>query len=145
MKIALDVPEEHCYIGLVRLIGRALLEHHHAAAQDVDDIETVVGELCANATHHAHSEAGCYQVTLEHRGDHVVLVVADGGLGFDPEDVPPVGTERQTAGGPVRHGGFGLHLVGVLMDAVTFSSTEPTGTTVRTEKRLLQAATAPRE
>ena len=101
------------------------------------------GEPCANVTHHARSEAGCYQVTLEHRGNHVVLVVADSGHGFDPEDVPPVGTERRTVDGPVRHSGFGPHLVGALMDDVTFSPTEPTGTTVCTRKRLLRPVTAP--
>lgn len=136
-QIALVIPEEHAFIGMVREMGRTLLTHHRASAQDIDDLEAVVGELCANVTRHARSESGCYRVTLEHHGDHVVLTVADQGQGFDPSQVPPVGELRMDEDGAVRHGGFGLHLVGSLVDRLEFQVSEPCGTTVRAEKRLI--------
>lgn len=135
-QIVLVIPEEHSFIAMVREMGRTLLTHHSTSAQDTDDLEVVVGELCANVTSHAHSESGYYRVTLEHHGDHVVLTVADGGHGFDPEQVPPVGTPRVDGDGTVRYGGYGLHLVGSLVDRLEFQRSHPCGTTVRAEKRL---------
>ena len=102
----------------------------------MDDVEAVVGELCANVTRHAHSESGFFHVTLEHHGDHVVLVVADEGHGFDPASLSAVGSERPDETGSVRHGGYGLHLVNTLMDGLEFQTGRPKGMTVRTHKRL---------
>lgn len=140
--VALDIPEEHSYIGLVRQTVRTLLEHHHAAATDIDDVETVLGELCANVTRHAHSECGCYRVTLEHDDSCVVVIVTDQGCGFDPQELPPVGAPRQDADGEVRIGGFGLPLVRALADHVEVRLSHPRGTTVRAEKRLSHLAPA---
>lgn len=135
-KIALDVPEEHCHINLVRQIGRSLLEHGNTSPQDIDDVEIVLGELCSNVTRHARSEAGHYQVCLEHHGDHVVVTVADKGCGFDVQHVPPVGTPRPEDDGTLRIGGFGLQLVTMLTDQVEFSPNHPTGSTVRAKRSL---------
>lgn len=142
---ALDVPEEHSYIVMVRRVARALLEHHLVDAENINDVETVLGELCSNVTRHARSEAGCYRVTLEHHQDHqhqdyLVLVVADQGSGFDPSQVPPVGEPREDVDGMPRYGGFGLHLVQTLADHVEIKPSQPKGTTVRTEKRLVRSS-----
>ena len=135
-QIVLVIPEDHAFIAMVREMGRSLLAHHSASAQDIDDLEIVVGELCANVTRHAHSESGCYRVTLEHLGDHVVLTVADEGHGFDPDHVPPVGEMRLDEDGTMRYGGFGLRLVDGLVDSLEFQR-HTRGTTVRVKKRLL--------
>lgn len=135
-QIALIVPEDHAFIAMVREMGRTLLAHHAASAQDIDDLEAVLGELCANVTRHAHSEGGCYSVILEHQGDRVVLTVADQGPGFDPKQMQPVGSPRMDEDGTVRHGGYGLHLVNSLVDTLEFQRTHPGGTTVRAEKRM---------
>ena len=142
VKIALDVPEEHSYIGMVRQIGRTLLEHHRVTAQDIDDLEIIVGELCSNVTRHARSEVGSYQVILEHHDTHVVLEVVDQGEGFDPQGLPPVGEPREDEDGGFRHGGFGLHLVRTLTDRVDIEHARPYGTTVRVEKRFTCTARA---
>lgn len=68
-QIALVIPEEHAFTGMVRERGRTLLTHHTASAQDIDDLTAVVGELCANVSRHARPESGYYRVTLEHGGD----------------------------------------------------------------------------
>jgi len=135
-RIALTVPQDHAFIAMVREMGRTLLAHHAASAQDIDDLEAVVGELCANVTRHGRSEGGCYSVTLEHLGDRVVLTVADQGRGFDPDQVPAVGSARMDEDGSGRHGGYGLHLVDSLVDTLEFRISEPSGTTVRAEKQM---------
>lgn len=104
--------------------------------RDVEDTEVVIGELCGNAARHARSESGWYHCTIEHHGDHVVVIVADQGTGFDPEGVASVGAVRQDTDGSERHGGFGLLLVKRLTDQVEFNRSEPQGTTVRVEKYL---------
>ena len=142
VKIALDVPEEHSYIGMVRQIGRTLLEHHQVIAQDIDDLEVVVGELCSNVTRHARSEAGSFQVILQHHDSHVVLEVVDQGGGFDPQGIPPVGEPREDEDGGLRHGGFGLHLVRTLTDRVDIERSASSGTTVRAEKRFTRSSRA---
>lgn len=136
MRISLDIPEDHRYIGIVRKTARTLMEHHRNAEQDIADLEVVVGELCANVTRHAKSEAGRYRVEIEHHESHVVLLVMDQGRGFDPKDVLPVGEVRSDGNGELRHGGFGLHLVRALADRVEVQKSQPRGVTVRAEKKL---------
>lgn len=136
LKIALDVPEEEFYIGMIRQIGRTLLEHHNCSSEDVDDLEVVVGELCSNVTRHAHSEKGCYHVALEHHDDHIVVIVADQGPGFEVDQIAPMGTPRQEQDKPIRYGGFGLHLVDTLTDHMDILPSQPSGTTVRVKKQL---------
>ncbi len=136
LKIALDVPEDEFYIAMIRQIGRTLVEHHDCIAADADDLEMIVGELCANVTRHARSEEGCYYVALEHHGDHVVVVVTDQGQGFQGDKFAPMGTLRPDKNNSVRYGGFGLHLVGKLADRIDIHPSAPTGTTVRVHKSL---------
>lgn len=138
LKIAIDVPEDEFYIGMIRQIGRTLLEHHDCIADDADDLELIIGELCSNVTRHARSEKACYYVALEYHEDHVVVIVADQGQGFQVDEIAPMGTPRQVQDkdDAVRYGGFGLHLVGTLADHMDIQPSEPTGTTVRVQKYL---------
>jgi anti-sigma regulatory factor (Ser/Thr protein kinase) len=136
VRIALDVPEDHAYVRMIRQIGRTLLEEHQASIEDIDELELIVGELCSNVTRHAHSEAGCYHVALEHHGDHIVVLVIDQGQGFDAHCLPAVGAARWEADGTERHGGFGLHLVDRITDRMDIRPSQPKGMTVRAEKRL---------
>ena len=146
VRIALDVPEESRYIGMVRKTARMLLEHHRAAEQDIADLEIVVGELCANVTRHAKSETGCFRVEIEHHASHpvshVVLLVKDQGQGFDPDSAPPVGEARLDTDGELRYGGFGLHLVRTLADHVEIQVAPACGTAVRVQKQLLSPSHA---
>lgn len=135
-QITLTVPEDHALVAMVREVGRTLLAHHGASTEDIEDLEAVLGELCANVTCHAHSESGCYRVTLEHQGHRVVVTVTDDGRGFDPQRVPPVGTPCLDEDGTERYGGFGLHLVGSLVDRLEIGRSHPRGMTVRAEKRM---------
>lgn len=136
LRLSLDLPEDLAYVRLTRMLGRALLEHLRAVPVDIDDIELMVGELCANVVRHAQSHAGRFQVALEYHLDHVVLTVVDKGSGFSFKDIPPVGAPRADFGGGVRLGGFGFQLVQSLADRLEFRRSDPQGTTVRAEKRL---------
>lgn len=135
-KIVLELPEDSSSSSLARLIGRNLLEHHAATAQDTDDVETLVGELCSNVTRHAQSPEGYFRITLEHHGDGITLVVEDHGPGLDEQRIPPVGSARLDENGDERHGGFGLPLIRDLSDEVSFERRIPCGTRACVQKSL---------
>lgn len=134
--LALDLPEDHSFVPIIRHIARLLLERHGVAADDVADVEVVLGELASNATRHARSSVGYFHVRLEYLGDRITLLVCDYGQGLDRTALPPVGSVRTDADGAERFGGFGLHLVSTLADNVEFHTSHPTGTTIIAEKRL---------
>ena len=136
LKLVLELPEDPTSAPLARLLGRNLLVHHAATQQDIDDVETLVGELCANVTRHAQSEEGFFRITLEHHGDHITLTVEDHGPGLDPQRILPVGSPRPDANGGERYGGFGLPLIQKLADEVRFEPREPRGTRAYVQKRL---------
>ena len=136
LKLSLDLPEHQSYIRITRLLGRTLLEYLGVVQKDIDDIEVVVGELCANVVRHSRSSDGRFQMTLEYHADHIAVLVEDRGEGFSFKDVPAVGSMRADFAGADRIGGFGLELVRLLSDHLEFQRTDPQGTTVRAEKRL---------
>lgn len=137
LRLTLDLPEEQSYLRITRLLGRTLLEHLHAVEQDVDEIELVVGELCANVVRHAHSTEHRFQVILEYHAEKIVITVSDQGEGFHIANVAPIGSERADFDGkPDRIGGYGLQLVEMMSDQLEFQKTDPHGTTVRAEKAL---------
>ena len=135
MKITLEVPEGHRFVPMVREIARTLLKHYDASTTDIDGVEVILGELCSNVTKHAQSEVGCYLVTLEHHGDHAVVIVTDTGPGLNRDQVAEVGTARADEDGSERFGGFGLQIVESLADQVEYGKTDPQGTTVRAKMR----------
>ena len=102
----------------------------------IDDVETIVAELCANVILHARSKATHFLVTLEYYKPQIIITVADEGDGFAQADVLPAGTSRPGGTGGERYGGYGLSLIEGLSDKLDFAETDPHGTTVRVEKSL---------
>ena len=136
LRLALELPEDLTYVRITRILGRALLDFLQVEPADMDDIEILVGELCANVLRHAQSHDSKYQVMLEYFSDHVAITVEDQGPGFSFKDVPPAGTPRADFGGGERVGGYGMQLIQSLSDRLEFYRTDPHGTTVCAEKKL---------
>lgn len=140
LSLALDLPEDAAHLPMVRRVAREALASCRVGGQDLDDIETLVGELTTNAVRHSGSASG-YRVEVSLSDGAAVVTVADQGTGFDRSSVAAAGTERagDSAGGDAgegRFGGWGLPLVEALADRVEFTPGEPSGTVVRAEKRL---------
>ena len=140
LKLSLTLPDDQGYVRTTRLLSRSLMEDIQVIPADVDDVETIIGELCSNVVRHAHSQAGKYTVLLEYYQPRVVITVTDEGVGFDVKDVSAVGSARADLDGGRRLGGFGLVLLEGLADKIDFTETDPHGTTVRVEKKLHYAA-----
>lgn len=136
LRLSLDLPEDEHYIRTTRLLSRCLLVDLKVTTSTIDDVETIVAELCSNVVRHAQSKATHFLVTLEYYKPQVVITVTDTGRGFAQGDVLPAGTSRSDGKGGERFGGYGLSLLEGLSDKVDFSTTDPHGTTVRVEKNL---------
>ena len=104
LRLSLHLPEDASYIRTTRLLSRCLLEDMKVNRPVIDDVETIVAELCANVVRHAHSEAPYFLMTLEYYKPKVVITVTDEGQGFARADVLPVGSERSDGlgGAPPR-------------------------------------------
>jgi serine/threonine-protein kinase RsbW len=79
-----------------------------------------VDEAAANAIEHAyHGEAGHeVELRIEDRGSHLRVEVVDTGDGIDPKAVPEFELRKYV--NERRTGGLGVHLMGKIMDSVTF-------------------------
>jgi serine/threonine-protein kinase RsbW len=136
LRLTLDLPEDATYIRTTRLLSRCLLDDMRVTRATIDDVETIVAELCSNVVRHAHAHETHFILTLEYYKPQVVITVVDQGQGFDTRDVLPTGTVRSDGHGGERYGGYGLALLAGLSDKLDFTATDPHGTTVRVEKSL---------
>ncbi len=132
--LSLSLPEDLSHVALVRHISRDVLGAFKVRPQDVDDIETLVGELATNAVCHAHGADFGVEITLS---DNLATVkVTDTGTGFTRDHVLPPGTARIHEGDGERIGGWGIPMVEMLADRVDYQPNYPQGTIVRAEKQL---------
>lgn len=137
LRLSLDLPEDQAYIRTTRVLSRCLLVELKVRQNIIDDVETIVTELCSNVVRHAESKATHFLVNLEYYEPMIVITVSDEGRGFVREEVLPVGAMRSDGVGGERSGGYGLSLLEGLSDKVDFTTTDPHGTTMRVEKNLL--------
>jgi len=136
MRLSLDLPEDATCIRTTRLLSRSLLQEMKVVTLIIDDVETIVAELCSNVTRHAESKATHFVITLEYFKLRIIITVTDEGRGFIAENIPLPGTSRPDGVGGERYGGFGMTLLQGLSDKIDFTATAPHGTTVRVEKNL---------
>jgi anti-sigma regulatory factor (Ser/Thr protein kinase) len=136
LRLSLHLPEDLSYVRTTRVLSRCLLEDMRVNKDIIDDVESIVSELCSNVIRHAQSQAPHFLMTLEYYKPKVVITVTDEGQGFTQANLLPVGTLRPDGQGGERYGGFGLSLVKSLSDKVAFTVTDPRGATVCVEKNL---------
>lgn len=141
--LTFNLPEAIPYITSLRNTVRCLLQDVGIRQQDIDDLESIIGELATNAVRHA--KGGNYYVAIELRGDQVTVTVTDNGVGFIVEGIAEAGTSRPdefSADEGSRIGGFGLMLIRSLCDDVDISDQKPHGTIVRLHKTVRHAKDA---
>ena len=134
------LPDERASVPVARRVCQDLLRHLGVAADDVEDVVAVVGELATNAVQHARSPGG-FRVHCELHEDHVLVAVTDWGRGIPEGRLPEPGTARADESGHERFGGWGLPLVCRLTEAVSIGPAGPDGggTTVRAQRRIRHA------
>lgn len=96
--------------------------------QELDDIETAVGEALANAAEHGHRAGGAFDVAVYVENDVAVIEVLDEGAGFASplDEVPALPL-------PDVPRGYGIFLMRRLMDGLEYGEH---GRRVRLKKHL---------
>lgn len=132
--LSFDLPARLDLLLKLRRTIRDALFLGGVVTEDIDELELMIGELATNAA--CHSQSGLFRVEVHLTGQRVTITVADTGKGFDHHAVASPGTARSDGEGGERIGGWGIPLVELLADEVTFSTTQPHGTTVCAVKSL---------
>jgi anti-sigma regulatory factor (Ser/Thr protein kinase) len=99
LRPSLNLPEDATYIRTTRLLSRCLLDDMRVTRATIDDVETIVAELCSNVVRHAHAHETNFILMLECYKPQVVIKVVDQGLGFVTQDILPAGTVRSDGHG----------------------------------------------
>jgi anti-sigma regulatory factor (Ser/Thr protein kinase) len=118
--LVLDIPSETSFLGLVRDLTKRVAEGAGFDAATADQVALAVDEAASNCVEHAYRGAADRRVRMEFedRGGELRIDVIDDGLKVDPGSFPQVDLARY--GRERRKGGLGLHLMGKIMDSVTF-------------------------
>ena len=118
--LVLTVPSETSFLGLVREVTRRMAETAGFDPGTADHLALAVEEAATNVIEHAYRGADDREVEIriEDRGRELQVEVLDSGATVDPRTVPDVDLRRYMS--ERRTGGLGMHLMGKIMDSVTF-------------------------
>ncbi len=114
------VPSQTSFLSLVRDLTKRMAELAGFEQGTPDRIALAVDEATTNAIEHAYHGAPDRAVELrfDEQGLELKVEVVDNGEGVDPRAMPRVDLERYAS--ERRRGGLGVHLMGRIMDSVTF-------------------------
>jgi serine/threonine-protein kinase RsbW len=114
------LPSDTAFLGVVREVTKKMAEIAGFDAAVADGIALAVDEATTNVLEHAYRGATNRTVELrfEDRGESLQVEVVDNGRAVDPKAVPQVDLSQYAS--ERRKGGLGVHLMGKIMDSVTF-------------------------
>jgi len=118
--LRLSFPSESSFLGLVRELAKRMAETAGFDEPTAGKVALAVDEAVANAIEHAYHGDPSHEVELrmEDRGPELRVEVVDTGDRIDPRAVPEFELRRYV--NERRKGGLGVHLMGKIMDSVTF-------------------------
>jgi anti-sigma regulatory factor (Ser/Thr protein kinase) len=118
--LVLRVPSRTEFLAVVRDVTRRVAQGAGFEAATADQLALAVDEASTNVIEHAYRGASARVVELrfDDRGDELRVEVVDDGEPVDPRAVPEVDLRRYAS--ERRTGGLGMHLMGRIMDSVTF-------------------------
>jgi serine/threonine-protein kinase RsbW len=118
--LVLEVPSRTEYLATVRDVTRRMAELAGFDGALSDQLALAVDEAATNVLEHAYHGASDRRVVLrfDPRKDELRVEVVDDGEAVDPRSVPQVDLRRYAS--ERRTGGLGVHLMGRIMDSVTF-------------------------
>jgi serine/threonine-protein kinase RsbW len=118
--LRLSLPSENSLLALVRDLAKRMAESAGFDDATAGTLALAVDEAMANVIEHAyHGEAGReIEVRFENRGPDFTVEVEDSGDRVDPGSLPRFELTRYV--NERRTGGLGVHLMGKIMDSVSF-------------------------
>ena len=131
-EIVLEIPARTEFVSFVRVVVATAAElEPHMDNERIDDLRVAVSEATTNAieAHVNNDSTDRIRVQCNLAEDQVAVVIHDGGVGFDPDDLPelppPESPERL-----LHEYGLGVPLMRMLADESEIVSNEG-GTDVR--------------
>jgi len=121
--LVLRVPSRTEYLAAIRDVTRRMAQVAGFDGAQADQLALAVDEASTNVIEHAYRGAPDRRIELRfhERGDELQVEVVDDGEAVDPRAVPQVDLRRYAS--ERRTGGLGMHLMGRIMDTVTFRRT----------------------
>ena len=118
--LVLTVPSRTEFLGLVREVTRHFGEIAGFDRGQSEQLALAVDEAATNVIEHAYEGAADrdVEVRFDDAGPDLRIELLDDGVAVDPRDVPSVDLPRYAT--ERRTGGLGVHLMGQIMDSVTF-------------------------
>ncbi len=118
--LVLVIPSRTEFLGLVRELAQRMAELAGFDPVMAKGLALAVDEATTNILEHAYADARDRQVELhfEDRGAELRVDLLDTGERVDPRAVPRVDLPRFVS--ERRTGGLGVHLMGKIMDSVTY-------------------------
>jgi serine/threonine-protein kinase RsbW len=118
--LVLGVPSRTEFLAAIRDVTRRMAGIAGFDGAQSDQLALAVDEASTNVIEHAYGGAGDRRIELRFdvRGDELRVEVVDEGAAVDPRAVPQVDLRRYAS--ERRTGGLGVHLMGHIMDTVTF-------------------------
>ncbi len=115
--ISLKIPSRPEYVLLARLVVTQVGQMAGLGQGEIYDLKLAVTEAATNAIRHAAVES--FEIEYVARPRVVEITVRDAGSGFEVDDLTKT---------PDSQGGFGLAVIGSLVDEVVLDSTGDGGT-----------------
>jgi serine/threonine-protein kinase RsbW len=121
--LVLRVPSRTEYLAAIRDVTRRMAQVAGFDGAQADQLALAVDEASTNVIEHAYRGAPDRRIELrfDERGDELRVEVVDDGEAVDPRAVPQVDLRRYAS--ERRTGGLGMHLMGRIMDTVSFRRT----------------------
>jgi sigma-B regulation protein RsbU (phosphoserine phosphatase) len=122
--ITLAVPSQTSFLSLVSDLTRQMAAHAGFEEATCGRLALAVDEAATNAIEHAYAGAPDREVLVrfDDAGDALAIEIQDDGATVDPQAVPAVDIDRFVS--ERRTGGLGVHLMGKIMDSVTYARTD---------------------
>ncbi len=135
-RLQITVPADDEYVRVVRMVVGSGASIAGMGDEEIADLKVAVSEACTNAVLHAYSLTDDHsrrtiEVAIDLWDGFIEVDVSDRGGGVRRQDVKP-GPGLET-----EEGGFGLYLIGSLMDKVEIVGDQSQGTRLRFSKRRL--------
>ena len=118
--VVMTIPSRTEFLSVVREVTRRFGELAGFDRGQAEQLALAVDVAATNVIEHAYggSGHGAVEVRYDDSGDDLRIEIVDDGRPVDPRDVPQVDLRRYAS--ERRTGGLGMHLMGRIMDAVSF-------------------------
>lgn len=133
-RVCVTVPAEEEFVGVVRMVVASAAATVGLGEEDIADLKVAVSEACTNAVLHAYDPTEAHpertvEINMSLWDGLVEIDVCDKGGGVRSQ-MPPCNPKLDS-----EEGGFGLTLIGSLMDSLELIGDTEIGTRLKFFKR----------